>query len=298
MVGTQPPSSQTDHRLARFRYFLAQEKGHSPQGVKRYISDIRLWESWLLESGSPETSESLRVFLSVRQMRPRRVQGFLAALRSYYRWRSRMMGEDIADITREIPRPRAGKRLPQSPSMEDLERLLEAATGEAEEALLRSFLPFLYGTGLRISECCALKYEQILWERGLPTALRVIGKGDRERIVPLSPMAEAAIQRWARHKPVTRGYVWTYLRPAYARRPIGVSWVQKKLKQLARRAGLDPRACTPHKFRHAYATFLANHEVGLDVLKELLGHSSVSTTQIYVQTSNTRLKEAVSRLRR
>jgi len=298
MVGTQPLSSKTDHRLARFRYFLAQEKGHSPQGVKRYISDIRLWESWLLQSGSPETSESLRVFLSVRQMKPRRVQGFLAALRTYYQWRSRMAGEDITDITLEIPRPRAGKRLPKSPSMEDLERLLEATTGEPEEALLRSFLPFLYGTGMRISECCALKYEQILWNQGLPTALRVIGKGDKERIVPLSPMAENAIQQWAKHKPVARGHVWTYLRPAYAKRPIGVSWVQKKLKQLARRAGLDPSSCTPHKFRHAYASFLVNQNVGLDVLKELLGHNSISTTQIYVQTSTSRLKEAVSRLRR
>jgi integrase/recombinase XerD len=219
-------------------------------------------------------------------------------------------GEAVEDPTAPVARPRAGRRIPHHPSREDLERLLGGVEGEPEAGLLKALLRFLYGTGLRLSEAVSLDLESLIFEeeddplrdsrtavhRRKPVALRVIGKGDKERLVPLSPLAQAGLEEWLALRGKHQGALFVYREGRRRGHRVGVSWLQKKLKGLALRVGLDPRKASPHKFRHAYATELVNAGVGLDAIKELLGHASIATTQIYAHTSYRRLQEAAGRL--
>jgi integrase/recombinase XerD len=169
--------------------------------------------------------------------------------------------------------------------------------GEPEAGLLKALLRFLYGTGLRLSEAVSLDLESLIFEEEEPVALRVIGKGDKERLLPLSPLAQAGLEEWLALRGKHRGALFVYREGRRRGGRVGVSWLQKKLKGLASRVGLDPRKASPHKFRHAYATELVNAGVGLDAIKELLGHASIATTQIYAHTSYRRLQEAAERVR-
>lgn len=277
--------------LDRFVRYLEVEKGHTPKGIRQYHYDAQLWLAWLEERGLVSSPEAVRVLLEEKRLSPRRAQGLMAAIRAYYRF----LGEP--DPTEGVGRPRAGRRIPRYPSRKDLEHLLEVAADEPEAELLRALLPFLYGTGLRISEALSLRLEHLIHEDRRPVALRVIGKGDRERLVPLSPMARQALEGWLAVRGNTRGSLWVYRRKRYAGRRVGISWLEKRLADLARRAGLEPSACSPHKFRHAYASALVEAGVGLDAVKDLLGHSHIATTQIYLHSSYGRLRRAVEALR-
>jgi integrase/recombinase XerD len=283
--------------LTPFVRYLESERGHTPQGIRRYRYDVQLWLSWLAAQGQEANQEALRTFLGERSLSPRRTQGFMAALRAYYRWRQEVCGEVVEDPTKGVGRPRAGRRIPKRPSREDLQKLLSVLKGEPEVRLLSTFLPFLYGTGLRVSEALGLRLEHLILEQRRPVALRVIGKGDKERLVPLSPLAQQALEAWLTARSSRRGPLWVYQQKKYQGRPVGISWLQKKLASLALRAGLEVSRCSPHKFRHAYATELADGGVGLDAIKELLGHSYISTTQIYLHTGYQRLRQAVAQLK-
>jgi len=128
-------------------------------------------------------------------------------------------------------------------------------------------------------------------------ALRVIGKGDKERLVPLSPLARAGLEEWLALRGDQRGALFVYREGRRRGCRVGASWLQKRLRGLALRVGLDPRKASPHKFRHAYATELVDAGVGLDAVRELLGHASIATTQIYAHTSYRRLQGAAERVR-
>ena len=182
--------------LAAYERYLLLERGHTPRGVCRYLQDLRLWRDFLQESGLPPGQEAVRRLLETRAPKPRRTQGLLAAIRSYYLWERDVLGRPVEDPTHGVARPRAGRRLVRYPSSEEVAHLLEATAQEREAALLRSLIGFLYGTGLRLSEVLSLRLEGLVWQEGEPVALQVLGKGDKERLVPLSPTAQEALQAW------------------------------------------------------------------------------------------------------
>lgn len=126
-------------------------------------------------------------------------------------------------------------------------------------------------------------------------AVRVVGKGNKERLVPLSKTAGEVLAGFGliNNKDVS---LFTFSRGRHRGRVPSARWVEAKFRETALRAGLDPRRFTPHKFRHAYATFLVEKGVQLDAVRDLLGHESIATTQIYLHASRERLKEAASRL--
>jgi len=290
----QPRAAGRFETLAPYAEYLLLERGHSPRGVRRYLHDLALWFRFLEARALPPGPEAVRALLLEERWAARRVQGFLAALRGYYRYLAQVRGEAVADPTEGIGRPKAGRRLPLLPAREEIRRFLEALGQEKEGRLLSALARFLYGTGLRISEALSLRGRNLIHEGGQVVAVRVVGKGNKERLVPLSRTAREALEMLG---PVgVNASVFAFSQGRYRGRAPTARWVEAKFREAALRAGLDPKRFTPHKFRHAYATLLVEMGAGLDAVKDLLGHESIATTQIYLHASRERLKEAASRL--
>ncbi|TFU17736.1 tyrosine-type recombinase/integrase [Thermus tengchongensis] len=292
-LGIKKPDKALED-LAPYAEYLLLERGYSPRGVRRYLQDLAFWFRFLQAHSLPPGPEAVRTLLLQERWAARRVQGFLAALRSYYRYLAQVRGEAVEDPTEGIGRPKAGRRLPLHPSPEELRRFLEAFQDAKEAKMLSALARFLYGTGLRISEALSLKGRNLVLEKSTPVAVRVVGKGNKERLVPLSKTAREALRELG--PPQGNVPVFTFLQGKRRGRVPSARYVEAQFREAALRAGLDPRRFTPHKLRHAYATLLVENGVELDAVKDLLGHESIATTQIYLHASRERLKEAASRL--
>ncbi|WP_241191384.1 tyrosine-type recombinase/integrase [Deinococcus psychrotolerans] len=203
----------------------------------------------------------------------------------------------------ELKRPKLPKRLPGALSLQEVALLLSTAHHDA--SLSRgernwAIIAFLYGTGLRISEMLMLTFESIEYQGGQPSAIRVVGKGDKERRVPLSPTAQTALMRWLRQRKMyghpTAAWVWSPLSGKRTGQPMQARTIEKMMDAVALRAGLDVRKVSPHKLRHSFATALVENGRSLDEVRDLLGHESIATTQIYAHTSQKRIAAAAASL--
>jgi integrase/recombinase XerD len=225
--------------------------------------------------------------------RPRTTARLLTSLRRFFAWALRER-RVAADPTEGIEPPRLGRPLPKGLTEREVEALL-AAPDPAQPAGLRdrAMLEVLYATGLRVSELVGLRHDQVNLRQGV---VRVVGKGDRERLVPLGDEAVAWIERWtAEGRAALLGARTT---PALFPTERGAAMTRQAfwhaIKRYARRAGV-PGAISPHTLRHAFATHLLNHGADLRVVQMLLGHRDVSTTQIYTHVARERLKELHAR---
>jgi len=222
----------------------------------------------------------------------------LSAIRQLYRF-AFLEGWREDDPGALIKGPKRQRALPGNLSETEVDRLLDAAgsLGSTEAERLRDtcLLQVLYATGLRVSELVSLPVQAA---RGDPRMILVRGKGGRERMVPLSPPARAALAAWLAHLDAGReGPVRprsAFLFPARGRR--GHMTRERfflLVKDLARLAGLDAAKVSPHTLRHAFATHLLAHGADLRVIQTLLGHASIATTEIYTHVLEARLRELV-----
>ena len=223
----------------------------------------------------------------------------LSAIRQLYRfaflegWR----GDDPAAMIRG---PRRERTLPASLTEAEVDRLLDAAgtLGRTEAERLRDvcLMQVLYATGLRVSELVSLPLAAV---RGDPRMILIRGKGGRERMVPLSPPARAALAAWVAHLDAAENgrpgrQRSPHLFPARGRRGhMTRERFYLLVKQLAHAAGLDAGRISPHVLRHAFATHLLAHGADLRVIQTLLGHASIATTEIYTHVLDSRLKALV-----
>lgn len=225
----------------------------------------------------------------------------LSAIRQLYRfaflegWRS----DDPAAL---IKGPKRARALPGSLAETEVDRLLAAAErfGRTEAERLRDtcLMQLLYATGLRVSELVSLPVAAV---RGDPRMILVRGKGGRERMVPLSPPARAALVAWLAIRDQAEAAAQRAgkprspaLFPARGRRGhMTRETFFLRVKDLARHAGLDPAQVSPHTLRHAFATHLLAHGADLRVIQTLLGHASIATTEIYTHVLDARLRELV-----
>lgn len=300
-----------DKTLRGFARYLELEEGRSPRTVQEYLRDARLFLRWFEDRyGRPPAwdevgSQHVRAFLADRATSPARTVRLLAALRKLYRYLAEVEGLPILkDPTEGVKRPKLQRKLPVYLQPHEVARLLEAAyKNRSVRRGLRDWalLAFLYGTGLRLAEALALTYQDITYQDGVPHAVRVLGKGGKERVVVLSPTAQRALHQWLKHRnlegsPVSP-HVWSYTSGPRKGEPFSQRTVEAMVKRVARRAGLDAwERITPHKLRHSFASALVEAGRSIDEVKELLGHASIATTQIYVHASRRRLEEAASAL--
>lgn len=291
------PADET--ALEAFLDGLWMERGLSRNTLASYRADLAGFALWLGARGSSlcgASRQELLAYLAERVgagIRPRSTARLLSSLRRFYRWlvASRRRGDDP---TLRIDMPRLGRPLPDSLSEAEVEALLAAPDVRTALGLRdRAMLELLYATGLRVSELVALRLEQVNTRQGV---VRVTGKGGRDRLVP---MGEQALDWLARYQTGSRPELLG-ARQAGAlfvtRRGAGMSrqafW--HLIKRYARRAGIR-KPLSPHTLRHAFATHLLNHGADLRVVQMLLGHSDVSTTQIYTHVARERLKDLHAR---
>jgi len=282
--------------LDRFCDHLWLADGLSPATISSYRQDMKRFGAWSTANHAAVLAASrsdIERYLSAQfaeKARASSVNRRLSTLKRFYRWQVET-GSISSNPCESVDAPRATRYLPKNLSEAQVEALLEApdtttALGERDRAMLET----LYATGLRVSELVSLKLLQVNLEQGV---VKVMGKGSKERLVPLGEVAVSWLKRhiagartdWlppprrndhvfltARGEPMTRQTFWHLI------------------KRHALVAGINPDALSPHTLRHAFATHLLNHGADLRVVQMLLGHSDITTTQIYTHVARERLK--------
>jgi len=272
------------------------EDGLAKNTLDSYRGDLSQFAAWLRErhgrrllEGDNGNIQAYLGYLFRKKTRATSAARFLSSLKRFYRYCLRQ-GKIKADPTLKIDSPRLPRPLPKSLTEEDVEGLLaappvEKALGLRDKAMLET----LYASGLRVSELVTLKLSQVSRDMGV---VRVIGKGSKERMVPVGEEALAWIQRYLKEaRPELLGArssddVFVTARGAAMTRQM--FW--HLLRRYGARAGLK-KPISPHTLRHAFATHLLNHGADLRVVQLLLGHSDISTTQIYTHVARERLKQ-------
>lgn len=279
------------------RYLDAQwlEKGLSENSLAAYRRDLNAFSRWLTARGSnlaaaqkADINAYLGDLFAAKRSR-RSVARLLSCLRGFYALEMRE-GRLSADPTFDVDSPRPGAALPGTLSEHDVNALLTAPVDDdAVELRDRAMLELLYATGLRVSELVGLQLDQLSMTQGV---VRVVGKGDKERLVPVGEEALHWLQRHLREaRPLLLGTAQGSM--VFPNRRGGAMSRQAfwyRIKHYAVRAGIAAHL-SPHTLRHAFATHLINHGADLRVVQLLLGHSDLSTTQIYTHVARARMKD-------
>ena len=295
---TGPSSQATPRDLPLIEQWLDatwMERGLSEHSLAAYRRDLMQFARWLEQGGGGlESCERGHLYdwLAWQQRRgisARSVARQLSALRGFFRWLLRE-GRIHEDPTLLVERPRTPRPLPGTLAEADVDALLAAPDVTTALGLRdRALLEVLYAAGLRVSELAGLRLAQLSLRQGL---VRVTGKGGRERLVPLGEQALHWVQRYLREsRPLLLGTTASdALFPGRDGRPMTRQTFWHRLRHHAAAAGIRKRL-SPHTLRHAFATHLLNHGADLRVVQMLLGHSDLSTTQIYTHVAQQRLRE-------
>ena len=287
--------SKSEQLVDRFLDAIWMERGLSANTLGAYRADLMtLWRG-LAERNIPiekAQKADLLEFIAKRVesgAKPRSTARQLSSFRRFFRY---MMREGLRDTdpTADIEMPRIGRSLPKTLTEDEVEALLRAPnTDEPLGHRDRAMLEVLYATGLRVSELINLKQSQVNFNQGV---IRIVGKGDRERLIPLGDEA----QRWLKdfiegpRMEILLERQTDYLFPTRRGDRMTRQAFWHIIKRYAEKAGIRKKL-SPHSLRHAFATHLLNRGADLRVVQLLLGHSDVSTTQIYTHVARERLKD-------
>ncbi|MHA6288057.1 tyrosine recombinase XerC [Maricaulis sp. CAU 1757] len=297
-MDASPLSNSLDTARAAFLDHLAGERRLSPRTVSAYERDLDGFSEFLTDHlGGPVslarlgglTVRDFRAWMASRRragLAPRSLARELSALRSFFAYARRRWGVENAALGL-VESPKLGRAQPKPVSEEAAANLIEEAgrRGRTDwvEARDAAVLLLLYGCGLRISEALGLTGR----DRAPGDTLRIRGKGDKTRIVPVLPAVRDAVIRYSELCPFDIEPDAALFRGVRGG-ALGARAVQAMMEDLRLRLGLPPTA-TPHSLRHAFATHLLAHGGDLRAIQELLGHASLSTTQIYADVESSRL---------
>jgi integrase/recombinase XerC len=294
---TGPPA--TDHDGWDLDTFTGSLTGVSEATVRAYRSDLLAFVDWCARLGADDpaaiTRTTLRRYLAhlgTRHYARRTVARKASAVRRYFGWALRT-GRVVADPSAGLSGPRGDGRLPRVLRDDELETLLDAPPARVgdDPPAIRSrddaVLELLYGSGLRVGEVCGLRPADLDLDRRRAT---VWGKGSKQRVVPLSPPAVDALRQWIGHG---RDHL------VNAESPLDAVFLNRRGRRLdprdVRRL-IDRRAAAPthpHALRHTFATHLLDGGADIRAVQELLGHSTLSTTQTYTHVSKQRLRSVL-----
>ncbi|HMP83483.1 MAG TPA: tyrosine recombinase [Verrucomicrobiota bacterium] len=290
-----------------FLQYLRHERGQSEHTQKTYAALLGHFVKWANNRGLEDWKQvqlrHLTEFLQHERERPlkrepddstRKLSGEtvyleIAALRAFFRFAENEKHLPV-DVAEQLSLPRRWKRLPKSLTSDEIQKLLTPEQPATPQSLCdQAVLELAYASGLRLSELRGLRLEQLHLEAGF---INVIGKGNKERVVPVGRKAVEALNHYlqaGRPKLVTpKSPANVFLTKRGT--PFAAVTLWLRIKQRVRRAGVS-RNVTPHMLRHSFATHLLEHGADLRVIQELLGHASISTTEIYTHVTGSRLKD-------
>lgn len=287
------PSNNIDI-LSGYNYYLKVERGLSPNTVKAYTADIEGFYEFLRHRGvtlrDASSSDISDYIISVSDYLSKRSQArLLSSLNSFFDYLV-SEGERKDNPSSAVDSPKLGKYLPVVLSVEEVRAILKAAQNERDRAILE----VLYGCGLRVSEVCSLKISEVYLK---DMFVKVMGKGSKERLVPMAPSTASAIMDYLSVRPESDAGCEDVLFLNRFGRALSRVAVFKMVKSVALVAGVD-KNLSPHTFRHSFATHLVENGADLRVVQEMLGHESILTTEIYTHVDSTtwqrEIKEIIS----
>lgn len=287
-----------DDLILDFLHFLQVEKGLSTNTLVAYERDLRYFVHYLEEEQEAMNIRdverihivSFMAYAKLEKKSPRTIARYMASLRSFFHF---LLHEKIAnrDPMIQIETPKQAQTLPKILNLDDVEKLLEAPDASNPLGMRdRAMLEVLYATGLRVTELVRLQLDDLHLEMGF---IQTIGKGDKERIIPLGKTATTVLERYLefgrpRLRRTSERNDVVFLN--HHGRGMTRQGFWKNLKQIASKAGID-KPITPHTLRHSFATHLLENGADLRSVQELLGHADISTTQIYTHVTKARLKD-------
>ena len=297
-------SMELPEHIEQFLQYIAERRRFSPRTVDTYRKSLEKFLSHLgYDASHIESAPALSAFsemnvkafvwdLKMKQkLAPTSICEHLAALKSFgkYLIKSKTLEKNPAE---NIPMPKRPKRLVNVLGQKDLapEKFPELENPTLPQVRARILLELIYGSGLRISECQMLTWDRINTNAKL---VRVLGKGNKERIVPLTGSFIERIANYrqmqieAGHQPTATGYVFL----SEDGKPYGLRTLRNDIHDLLREIGWEGKA-SPHVLRHSFATHLLENGAEIMSVKEMLGHSNISTTQVYTHVNAERLRAA------
>jgi len=286
------------NRTESFLEMMVAERGSSPRTIEAYRRDLSDLEGFLKArgvslTGAKRTDLEAYLHQMAQQGMAEKTQARrLSAMREFYRF---LFSENALrqNPTDYLIAPKIGKALPKYLSESEVGRLLD--TAENEEKRIYTLLEVLYASGLRVSELVGLPVSAADVDN---RTLRVLGKGSKERIVPLNERAVNALEKWMTFRearlPVGRINKWLF--PSSAKSGhLTRDGFFKHLKKVALSAGVPPQKVSPHVFRHSFASHLIAHDADLRSVQKMLGHADIATTEIYTHVLPDRLKKIVEK---
>ncbi|MDO4432383.1 MAG: tyrosine recombinase XerC [Aerococcaceae bacterium] len=281
--------------LNAFEAYLLDERRYSAHTARAYRKDLEELQQFIKTSGGGEllqlTYQDIRFFLvslNERQLSKRTITRKLSTLRSFFKFAIRE-GWLTSSPMELIQYSAKQQRLPDFFYEKEIQTLIEAAQ---DTPFILAIIELLYATGMRISECCQLKLSDIDF---MVQLVRVFGKGNKERIVPIGDVAVQVLQTYIREvrAPILQEYpdaelAYVFLTPKGKRTT--PAYIRKQLNAFIEQKALN-LAIHPHKLRHTFATHLLNHGADMRSVQELLGHASLSSTQIYTHVTKDQLRQ-------
>jgi integrase/recombinase XerD len=292
-------SSKWQSYLKSFQYYLKIERGLSQNTIDNYTLDIEKLVSFLNDNqlqDSPITisEETLQQFIYTlsRQINARSQARIISGLKSFFHY---LIFENYRkDFPLElIETPRLGRKLPDTLSVEEIDKIIQTIDLSKDEGERnRAMLETLYGCGLRVSELVELKISDLYFDEGF---IKVTGKGNKQRFVPISPTTQKYITIYKGirvHSVIKKGYEDTlFLNRRGAK--LTRAMVFTIIKNLAKQINLQ-KSISPHTFRHSFATHLLENGADLRAIQLMLGHESITTTEVYVHLDRKHLTQVVN----
>lgn len=275
----------------QYRMYITMQFPKAQKTVISYQSDLRRYLEYLAHHQIDRTEQidismiEELIRIQSREYAASSVNRMITVIRSFHQFLAFRYNEE--DPSAEIQHLQQPGRLPVYCTREEVEKIMAQFDSSAESIRWHAIMELIYGCGLRVSECAALTMSQIDLELGM---LRIRGKGDKERIVPIPKQSLKVVRQYA-----------DTVRPLFQTKPTSLFFItrlgkktttesiEKKLQEICTQAGID-KPITPHKLRHSYATHMLEGGADLRTVQELLGHADITTTQIYTHVDRQRLR--------
>ena len=284
-------------QIARFKQYLMYEKGLSPKSVEAYLHDVLLLEEFLGEKKMEDaTFEDLQKFLKhlyQSDYNARSQARIISGMRAFYRY---LIYANVleTDPTELLDAPKIGMHLPDVLTVEEIKSIMEVIDLSSPEGHRnRAMAEVMYGCGLRVSELVTLRLSNLFFDDGF---VKVVGKGNKERLIPIGGTAMKMVNLYVNGKrkelKIKKGeedYVFLNRRGAHLTREMVFMLVKKWVKD----AGID-KTVSPHTFRHSFATHLIEGGADLRAVQEMLGHESITTTEIYTHLDQDYLRTNIA----